>query len=110
MVYGVQLVGCRICLVEQFSGISAGYMEYRSYALEASQVIAKKGGGGEVRVVFTNPIPRNNKAPTYMLGLCFVWFGIRRTVYFGAARFSAGLEVGGKFGVPPPPKKTSNYK
>lgn len=58
-----------------------------------------------MRVVFTNPIPRNNKAPTYMLGLCFVWFGIRRTVYFGAARFSAGLEVGGKFGVPPPPKK-----
>lgn len=44
--------------------------------------------------------PRNNKAPAFLQGLCFVWCGTRRTVSFGRARFPVGLEVGGKFGVP----------
>ncbi len=43
MAYGLQLTGCGIFLVEQFSGISTGYREYRSYALEASKVVAKIG-------------------------------------------------------------------
>ena len=44
----------------------------------------------------------NYKALTFLRGLRFVWCGTRRTVAFGEARFPAGLDVGGKFGVPRP--------
>ena len=44
--------------------------------------------------------PRNDKALVFLRGLCFVWCGTRRTVALGEARFSAGLEFGGKFGIP----------
>jgi hypothetical protein len=50
--------------------------------------------------------PRNNKALAFLRGLRFVWCGTRRTVVVGGARFSAGLEFGGKIWCTP----NSNYK
>jgi hypothetical protein len=45
------------------------------------------------------PNPGNNKALVFLRGPCFEWCGTRRTVAVSGARFSVGLEVGGKFGV-----------
>ena len=42
----------------------------------------------------------NNKAPTFLWRLCFVWCGTRRTVCFGETRFFGRLEFAGKIGVP----------
>lgn len=53
MAHGLQLAGCGIFLVEQFSGISA----------------------------VMKPIPRNNKAPTFLWRLRFVWCGIRSRTF-----------------------------
>lgn len=44
--------------------------------------------------------PRNNKAPAFLQGLCFVWCGTRRTVCFSETRLFGRLEFAGKFGVP----------
>ena len=41
-----------------------------------------------------------NKRPASLRAFVLYGAGTRRTVAFGEARFSAGLEVGGKFGVP----------
>jgi hypothetical protein len=45
-------------------------------------------------------VPETTKPLHFCRGFVLYGAGTRRTVAFGAARFSAGLEFGGKFGVP----------
>ncbi|CAI8904436.1 hypothetical protein EMIT0P12_40141 [Pseudomonas sp. IT-P12] len=44
---------------------------------------------------------RNNKAPTVLQGLCFLYgAGTRRTIAVSRTRFSVGLEVGENLACP----------
>jgi len=46
--------------------------------------------------------PETTKPSYFYEGFVLYGAGTRRTVAFGAARFSVGLEVGGKLGIPLP--------
>jgi hypothetical protein len=56
-------------------------------------------GGYQGRVEADSPTPETTK-PSYFYEGFVLYGGTRRTVAVSGARFSAGLEFGGKFGVP----------
>jgi len=45
-------------------------------------------------------MPETTKPSYFYEGFVLYGAGTRRTVAFGKARFSAGMEFGGKFGLP----------